>query len=183
MSKKLPPEYADLNSCLSIPILHQALMLYGTTEYAGSDNNPVILDWAKELNHTISQWYRSDSTAWCALFISVCAKRAGFQPPEGFDAVRAKSFAKWGDPVFGEPVLADILVFHRAGGGHVGLYVGEDSTCYHVLGGNQGDTVNIVRIPKERLIAARRSPANSCSKHAKRIYRSAKGAPLTVKES
>ena len=32
-----------------------------------------------------------------------------------------------GRPIAGDPVLGDILVFHRAGGGHVGIYVGEDA--------------------------------------------------------
>ena len=36
-------------------------------------------------------------------------------------------------------MLGDILTFKRNGGGHVGLYVGEDKDCYHVLGGNQGN--------------------------------------------
>ena len=55
-----------------------------------------------------------------------------------------------------EPALGDVLVFSRGSGGHVGLYVGEDATAFHVLGGNQGDSVSIVRILKNRLLAARR---------------------------
>ncbi|MEG8056929.1 hypothetical protein QP150_09490 [Sphingomonas sp. 22L2VL55-3] len=42
-----------------------------------------------------------------------------------------------------------------SGGGHVGFYVGEDATAYHVLGGNQGDTVSVARIAKDRCIARR----------------------------
>jgi hypothetical protein len=53
------------------------------------------------------------------------------------------------------PMLGDVLVFVRNGGGHVGLYVGEDETAFHVLGGNQSDAVNIKRIAKRRLYAAR----------------------------
>jgi len=47
--------------------------------------------------------------------------------------------------------------FSRASGGHVGIYVGEDDKCYHVLGGNQGDAVSIVRIQKVRCIGIRRT--------------------------
>jgi hypothetical protein len=50
-----------------------------------------------------------------------------------------------------------VLVFERAGGGHVGMYVGEDAGAYHVLGGNQGDAVSIARIAKIRLFTARRA--------------------------
>jgi hypothetical protein len=47
------------------------------------------------------------------------------------------------------------MVFERPGGGHVGFYVGEDAAAYHVLGGNQGDSVTIARIEKQRCIARR----------------------------
>ena len=47
------------------------------------------------------------------------------------------------------------MTFKRPGGGHVGFYVGEDSTAYHVLSGNQFDKVGITRIDKSRLVAIR----------------------------
>ncbi len=57
-------------------------------------------------------------------------------------------------------MLGDILVFWRekktGWKGHVGMYVGEDKTHYHVLGGNQSDSVSIARIEKGRLLGARR---------------------------
>lgn len=175
---KLPDEYKDLNNYIIHPIIREALKLYGTTEFQGEDNNPVILSWAKELNSTIRQYYTKDEIAWCALFMSIVSKRAGFEPPEGFNALRAKSFMEWGDTVKGDAVIGDILVFDRSGGGHVGIYAGEDKTTYHVLGGNQGDKVSIVRIPKDRLMAngIRRAPMNSCLKCAIRIFRTPKGA-------
>jgi cell wall-associated NlpC family hydrolase len=54
-------------------------------------------------------------------------------------------------------MLGDVLLFSRGSGGHVGIYVGEDEKCYHVLGGNQGDAVSIVRIQKVRCIGIRRT--------------------------
>jgi len=47
------------------------------------------------------------------------------------------------------------MVFTRSGGGHVGLYVGEDAGAYHILGGNQSNAVTITRIARERLSAMR----------------------------
>lgn len=48
-----------------------------------------------------------------------------------------------------------VLVFWRGSPtswkGHVGFYWGEDGTHYHVLGGNQGNSVNVARIEKGRL--------------------------------
>jgi hypothetical protein len=46
-------------------------------------------------------------------------------------------------------------VFSRKGGGHVGFYVGEDKTYFHVLGGNQSNAVNVMRIAKARCVAIR----------------------------
>lgn len=43
----------------------------------------------------------------------------------------------------------------RSGGGHVAFAVGEDATHFHVLGGNQGARVSIMRIEKARLAACR----------------------------
>ena len=175
MTIKLHAEYADLNNAIIHPIIREALKLYGVTEYEGEANNPEIISWAREVNLTIKEWYRKDSDAWCALWMSVVCKRAGFEPPEGFNAIRAKSFERWGEPIFGFPLLGDILIFTRAGGGHVGIYVGEDSVCYHVLGGNQSDMVRVSRIPKERLSVARRAPINPLPKVCKRIFRTGKG--------
>jgi len=54
-----------------------------------------------------------------------------------------------------EPMFGCILIFWRGNPkgwqGHVGYYVGEDATHYHVLGGNQSDSVSIARIAKNRL--------------------------------
>jgi hypothetical protein len=55
------------------------------------------------------------------------------------------------------PMLGDVLTFTRNGGGHVGIYVGEDATHYHVLGGNQNNSVSVSRIAKDRLSQARRT--------------------------
>lgn len=157
-SPQLPPEYAWLAKAECPAIMQEALKLYGIRETPGADSNKVILAWAKELGGAAGNWYTSDDKAWCGLFMAICAKRAGFIPPDGFSALRARDWAKWGNPVAGKAGLGDVLVFERTGGGHVGLYVAEDATCFHVLGGNQSDMVRVSRIEKSRLVAARRSP-------------------------
>lgn len=85
--------------------------------------------------------------------MAICAKRAG--KPLAKVPLQALSWAAWGAPSR-TPSLGDVLVFVRAGGGHVGLYVGEDATHFHVLGGNQSDAVNIKRIERTRFVGARR---------------------------
>jgi uncharacterized protein (TIGR02594 family) len=69
----------------------------------------------------------------------------------------ARNWAKFGNKALWA-ALGDVLVFSRDGGGHVGLYVGEDNLTYYVLGGNQEDQVCIARLAKNRCIAVRHPP-------------------------
>lgn len=136
-------------------ILKEALKMHGIYEFHGEENNPVIIEWAKEIGGWIGRWYQQDSIPWCGLYMAVCAKRANFAFNQ--KALSAKAWADWGDPV-DVAMLGDVVVFSRRGGGHVGLYVGEDDEAYHILGGNQPDQVNITRISKSRTYAVRRCP-------------------------
>jgi uncharacterized protein (TIGR02594 family) len=125
----------------------------GTREAAGSANSPTIMGWAKRLgSKVLGIAYNADSVPWCGLFAATCMREAGIETPP--IAVRAKAWATWGVNLnAGSP--GAVLVFEREGGGHVGFYVGEDTTHFHVLGGNQGDAVTIVRIARNRCIARR----------------------------
>jgi uncharacterized protein (TIGR02594 family) len=141
-----------LNDLGTLPrMVSEARKLLGTLEVPGPGNNPTILGWAAELG--LQRAYTADSVPWCGLFMALVAKRAGKLPPPS--PLWALNWAHWGTPV-GQPCLGDVLVFIRTGGGHVGMYVGEDRDgFYHVLGGNQGDKVGVTRIAKKRLHAAR----------------------------
>jgi uncharacterized protein (TIGR02594 family) len=134
-------------------ILVEAYKLLGTKELLGKDNNPKILKWAEKLG--LKNTYIADEIPWCGLFIAyVClmAKKEVVVNP-----LWARNWIKFGTKV-DIAMLGDILVFKRGvSSGHVGIYVGEDNKCYHVLGGNQGDQVSIVRIPKIRCIGIRRT--------------------------
>jgi hypothetical protein len=68
----------------------------------------------------------------------------------------ARSYAKWGRPLV-KPAVGCIVVFERGPrNGHVGFYLGKrGSTHIRVLGGNQGDAVNIKLFPVSRVIAYR----------------------------
>lgn len=142
------PEHLRTNSPR---VIAEAVALYGTKEIAGSGNNPVILSWAKELK---IQNYNSDEIPWCGLFVAIVVKRAGFDIIS--NPLWARAWARWGSSQ-NVAMLGDVLVFARgAANGHVGFYVGEDESTYYVLGGNQSNKVNIVRIPKKRLLSIRR---------------------------
>ncbi|QCB40914.1 TIGR02594 family protein [Sphingomonas sp. PAMC26645] len=127
----------------------------GTKEAAGSANSATILGWAKRLGTKIlGMVYNADSVPWCGVFVAYCLQEDGIEPAA--IAVRATSWSTWGSALRPERLAPGaVLVFERPGGGHVGFYVGEDPTAYHVLGGNQGDTVSVVRIAKDRCIARR----------------------------
>lgn len=156
--------YKFLNEQPVPKMMQQALRLLGTKEKAGKANNPVIMSWAKELKIP----YHADSVPWCGLFMAIVAKRADKDVPD--KPLWARNWANWGDEVK-SPVLGDVLVFVRqGGGGHVGLYVGEDLANYHVLGGNQSDMVSIVKIAKNRLIAARNQYKIGQPAYCKKIY-------------
>lgn len=156
-------------------ILVQAVKQLGVKEIVGKEHNPVILGWAKELK--LASVYNSDEIAWCGLFIAYCCKVAGLDIIS--TPLWALSWSNWGNPVT-EPMLGDVLTFKRNGGGHVGIYVGEDETHYHVLGGNQGNAVSVSRIDKKRLFKARRTawkvaqPAN-----VRKVFLEAKGVITT----
>lgn len=159
MRLPLPPTYAWLEREPGPKMLLEALKLYGVVEAAGAADSPTIMAWAKE---TGVRGYTADAVPWCGLFMAVVAKRADKDPPA--KPLWALNWALWGEEG-GQPELGDVLVFIRDQGGHVGLYVGEDQTAYHVLGGNQHNAVTISRIGKIRLRACRQlfrigKPAN-----------------------
>jgi uncharacterized protein (TIGR02594 family) len=133
-------------------ILVQAVKQLGVTEIVGKTHNPVILGWAKELK--LASIYNSDEIPWCGLYIAYICKMAGLDVVD--KPLWALSWSNWGNPAI-EPMLGDVLTFKRNGGGHVGIYVGEDDTHYHVLGGNQNNSVSVSRIAKSRLFKARRT--------------------------
>ncbi len=168
----LPNDYSWLLQEPGPKMLAEALGLYGTKETPGDADNPLIIAWAKEAG--LQTVYRHDSVAWCGLFMAVVAKRAGKQPPA--EPLWALNWAKFGNKVTDGAKLGDVLVFKRSGGGHVALYVGEDDECYHCLGGNQADQVNIVRKPIARAYAIRRPNYSSQPLNVRKVILSSDGA-------
>jgi uncharacterized protein (TIGR02594 family) len=157
----LPKQYADLANEGAPRLLVEALKLYGIQEKVGAGSNPTLLAWAKATG--LDRYYKDDAIAWCGLFMGYVALQAGWQPP--INLLGARNWLKFGVSVEDSPTpkyaaLGDVLVFWRGSrsgwSGHVGIYVGEDSTSYHVLGGNQSDKVSIARVAKDRLLGARR---------------------------
>lgn len=169
----IPDEYKWLLKEGAPQILVQALRLYGVKEIVGNQHNPTVLAWAEEIGGWVKDFYKADEIPWCGLFIGIVAKRAGY--PFSQKMLSAKAWLEWGHKA-NIPMLGDVLVFSREGGGHVALYVGEDNLTYHVLGGNQNNSVNITRIAKSRFVGARRCPWRiGQPKNVRRVFLSSKG--------
>ena len=165
-------------------MLVEAVKLFGVHEYPGGRDNPVIMGWSDE---TGAAGYSNDGIPWCGLFMGVCAKRATWEYQPKGNCLWARNWASWGDHV-DTAMLGDVLVWRRGRGGHVGLYVGEDETHYHVLGGNQSDSVCIVRKSKSAagpngLHAIRRAPWRIAQPaNVRRVFLTPAGVPTSTKE-
>lgn len=157
----LPPEYQWLAKLRGLPnTIKLALAELGVKEVVGRGSNRTIIGWRDELNQAGAKvaGYSDDDIPWCGLFAAIIAFRRLKNAAEVVkEPLWALNWAKYGvkSPAAS---IGDVLVFKRPSGGHVGFYVAEDATAYHVLGGNQGNTVSIARIAKNRCIAARRPP-------------------------
>ena len=131
----------------------------GTWEWADG-HNPKVLDYFAEVGH---DWVQDDETAWCAAFVGAMLRRAGL-PHTG--ELNARSYLDWGRPVRLEDAeIGDVVVFWRGSPdswqGHVGFYDGQDGDGIRVLGGNQGNQVNVNRYPADRLLGVRRMKRTS----------------------
>ena len=172
----LPVQYAWLADEAGPRMVVEAVRLFGTLEAPGAADNPAILAWAEEVG--LGRAYSHDKIPWCGLLMAVVAKRAGKVPPA--DPLWALNWRNFGVAV-AAPMLGDVMVKTRAGGGHVCLYVGEDAAYYHAIGGNQSDQVCIRRFPKSLGWTFRRpiyvhQPAN-----VRRVFLAPTGA-LSTKE-
>ncbi len=158
-------------------LLRAGLALFGTKEIVGDENNPVILGWAKALGLT---QYTNDEQPWCGLWMAWVCHLAG--KPVVKDPLWARNWCKWGEHC--EPELGCILIFSRpGGGGHVGEYAGEDEDSYFVLGGNEGNKVDIVPIAKARLLDSRCLFVTGKPANVRKIFIAPDGTPVSTNEA
>lgn len=126
----------------------------GTTEGPGPLDNPVVMAMYASVGHGQIE---HDSVAWCAAFVGHCLQQAGLRSTR---KLTARSYLAWGHPVELDAAQAgDIVVFRRGTSlwqGHVGFFVRRAGTMIEVLGGNQGDAVNIRRYSVSKLLGVRR---------------------------
>lgn len=137
----------------AMPWMAEAMRLVGVTEVAGSGDNPEIMGWADAAHIP----YDRDETPWCGLFVAHCVTATLPDEPLPKNPLGARQWLKFGVDV--PPQVGAVLVFWRGSvdgwQGHTGFYWAEDATHFHVLGGNQGNAVSIVRVAKSRCLGAR----------------------------
>ena len=136
-----------------MPWMQEARRLIGLKEDVGPGSNPTLIDFGEALNID----YANDDVPWCGLFVAHCIGSSLPNEPLPTTPLLARAWRKFGQSC--APQSGAVLVFWRGSPdgikGHVGFYEGEDPTHYHVLGGNQSDAVNVRRIERRRLLAAR----------------------------
>jgi uncharacterized protein (TIGR02594 family) len=135
----------------------------GTLEAPGAADNPTILSWRDEIARRYPEMaaycanYTHDSIAWCGLTIAYCMAVNGIRPVFGrTDTDRflwANAWQQFGRRL-DAPQLGCVVVFTRAGGGHVALYEGEEGDNYVIRGGNQSDSVCVTRMAKTKFSGA-----------------------------
>lgn len=99
--------------------------------------------------------WRTENTPWCGGFIAYVLASCGLSRhiPQSFPM--ARSFERAGTKLT-KPAYGCIATFTRSGGGHVGIVVGKDRHGnIMVLGGNQGDVVNIKPFAVRRVTSYR----------------------------
>ncbi len=129
--------------------LQEARSDIGVRELPAAADSPIIRRWLLELR----AWWTDDATPWCGVAVAHWMLRASIVPPKKW--YRALAWADWGTRL-GRPALGAVVVYRRAGGGHVGIVVGVDAAGNILtLGGNQGDEVNIRAFPRNRVVGYR----------------------------
>lgn len=161
----LPPMAVPLPSVKTIaPWLTTMRAITGEKEYPGSEDSPFVLGMAREIGKRFPSLadyckeYSHDAIPWCGLTVAYVMAFNGICPVRKQDG--ASYGFLWADDwkYFGEPSQprpGAVMVFTRAGGGHVSMYEDETPTHYIVRGGNQSDMVNVTNIAKEKFTTAR----------------------------
>lgn len=132
----------------------------------GAENNPQILQYAKDLseaypNVAAYRDYKNDDTSWCSLGANWVMLQLRIT---GTNDLAARSWLHFGVEVIGEPAVGDVCVFWRVSPdswqGHVSFYLNSvtrnKEKLLRVFGANQGDQWKISEFPASQLLKFRR---------------------------
>lgn len=128
-------------------------------------------------------WMDPREVPWCGAFVATCFRKVDPDIELPKNPAGARNWQHWGQST--DPVFGALLVFWRISvnhwAGHVGFYYGEDTTHYHVLGGNQSNAVNVMRKKKDHLLSARWPEGVRVT--GRKIFLTGAGVPITTNEA
>ncbi len=132
--------------------LQRARQDIGQKETLGPNDSPWIRRMLAKLGAT---WLLGQP--WCGGAMATWIRDCGLPIPKHW--YRAKDWLNWG-VMLDRPIPGCIVVFGRDGGGHVGICVGQaaetgDGAGLLILGGNQGDEVNVRSFQRARALGYR----------------------------
>jgi uncharacterized protein (TIGR02594 family) len=131
--------------------LRRARQEIGVQEIPGSRHSAKVLGyWERS-----KLYFDSDEIPWCAGFVGAMLEDCGIKCTR---SGMARSYENWGQPC--KAIPGAVVVFWRGskngGSGHVGFVTGKDQHGnIMVLGGNQGDAVNIKPFDTSRVVGYR----------------------------
>ena len=147
---------------LPITAFALAQRFIGMKEVAGAETNPNILAW---LTHDL-EWPTDDQVPWCSAFVNRVAWLLRLPRSK---SLRARSWLRVGASIAIEDATPgfDVVILKRGRGaqpgpevidapGHVGFYAGREGDQVMLLGGNQGDAVNVSGYSANRVLGIRR---------------------------
>ena len=146
--------------------LSVALKYLDTREREGAADNPFIRAWLMQAGFGPDA---HDEIPWCASFVNHIAWLLSLPRPRW--PARARSWLTVGAPVSLSAARPewDVVILKRGGGtqpgpevldapGHVGFFtgLGANAGSIFMLGGNQGNAVNVQQFPADRVLGVRR---------------------------
>ena len=134
-------------------VFKRALSQYGVREIVGEKDNPQVLRYFMVSGHS---WVKNDELAWCSAYVNWCAREENY---ESTGKLNARSWLDVGLEVM-TPEIGDVVILWRKSKtgpyGHVGFYINSLNSYVYILGGNQGNMVNISAYSESRLLGYRR---------------------------
>ncbi len=138
----------------SLTIYTHALKDKGLKETPGGKSTPRIA----YAIQTAAPWLDRDDSAtpWCGCIRGLWGLETGTGVPK--EHFRAKEWLKWGKPVdIAEAQKGDTVILKRSGGHHVALFDHMEGSAVFLLGGNQGNAVNVSAYKRGDVVGIRRS--------------------------
>lgn len=140
------------NGIPDLPWISEAMTMWGMHEV---NDKAVLSEYLRSNGRTLGD---PSALPWCGDFIHTVTQNALPDEPWPQNALHENPYWARNWMLFGKScpaVFGAYAIFSRGNGGHIGILVGELIDNYYVLGGNQSDSVNVVKIAKRRLLGTR----------------------------